>query len=196
MFYMDWFRHSIVNKGNSKTHRQYGDRISLLPIFKRRKVDQKKIKLLTGHNDVSGSGRIASPFFTLSLDRIEQSASHSQSLYSRRKKPWYPLDNRFGMNVIVKGKILVLLGIEHRPFSLYPVAMLTEISRLPSIQTKQTFPVIKLQRPLDCSLAVCSVCARCFLCKEIAYGFCMRLAYTKYLSPNTGTSSRLGIQEP
>jgi hypothetical protein len=29
-FHKDWFRHSKVNRGDSQTHRQHGDRISLL----------------------------------------------------------------------------------------------------------------------------------------------------------------------
>jgi hypothetical protein len=43
-FYKDWFRHSEVDKGDTQTHRQHGDLMSLLLFyfilfFKMREVD-------------------------------------------------------------------------------------------------------------------------------------------------------------
>jgi hypothetical protein len=40
-FHKDWFRHSKVDRGDSQTHRQYGDLISLFYFFKIRKVGKK-----------------------------------------------------------------------------------------------------------------------------------------------------------
>jgi hypothetical protein len=41
-FNKDWFRHSKVNRGDTLTHRQHGDRISQLLFLKIRKVGNKK----------------------------------------------------------------------------------------------------------------------------------------------------------
>jgi hypothetical protein len=39
------FRHSKVNKGNSQTHRQHGDRISLLSLFQNK---ENRLKMKVG----------------------------------------------------------------------------------------------------------------------------------------------------
>jgi hypothetical protein len=40
-FHKDWYRHSKVNWGDSQTHRQHGDRISLLSLFQNKESRQK-----------------------------------------------------------------------------------------------------------------------------------------------------------
>jgi hypothetical protein len=42
----DWFRHSKVDRGNSQTHRQPGDFISLLLFFQNK---ESRLKMFEGH---------------------------------------------------------------------------------------------------------------------------------------------------
>jgi hypothetical protein len=43
-FMKTWFRHSKVDKGETHTHRQYGDCISLLLVFRNKKSRLKKME--------------------------------------------------------------------------------------------------------------------------------------------------------
>jgi hypothetical protein len=45
-FHKDWFRHSKVNRGDSQTHRQHGDRISLRLFFENKESRLRNWEIL------------------------------------------------------------------------------------------------------------------------------------------------------